>query len=83
MFEKEKYSVSHPASDGRPPISQKPALVEVDALPETMLANDTVLHANGSSSTISFDPTCENSNIKLLHSAGHGVHEQPLLSLPA
>jgi hypothetical protein len=54
-----------------------------NTLPQSMSLNQPVLHENGCSTRLSFNPEAVNRDIKLVHSNGEVAEEQSLLSLPA
>jgi hypothetical protein len=61
---------------------QPSTLASQKALPSAMTLDQPVLHADGSSTVLSFDHNAAHRDVKLVHSDGGVEEEQSLLSLP-
>ncbi|ORY10382.1 hypothetical protein BCR34DRAFT_566803 [Clohesyomyces aquaticus] len=59
------------------------ALVKTNELPKAMVLDRPAMHADGSFTTLSFNPSAAHRDVKLVHSEGNVEEEQSLLSLPS
>lgn len=74
---------NQPAASCTKSDAQSQDLTKANILPQSLSLNQPVLHGNGVSTRLSFNPGAANRDIKIVHRS-HGVEaEQSLLSLPA
>jgi hypothetical protein len=74
---------NQPAASCTKSDTQSQDLTKANILPQSLSLNQPVLHGNGVSTRLSFNPGATNRDIKIVHRS-HGVEaEQSLLSLPA